>query len=293
MDQPTLVAESPQSPPVENRPLDLLPASLADGTESDAFVVVIRDAESLVRWAREDNAALQWLEVHSLLGDSEVWRSAASIDSEIPIDVVVDDPAKDYAQLYRLVDVRNVRPVRITIPVRPGFLKALRLAASLQFPVRLLPGQAAAEVHNELLEAVGFYLRDPMVEAPVEYFHSALASMQTKEPGSLWSALEEDPAVYLRLDERGNPELHSRTPGVDPANYVRDHIAAVTETGECRDCPWLGFCGGYFKQPDPDYSCDGVLRVFEALHQAADELREDLSVLDQGNAKPDKGRAAS
>jgi hypothetical protein len=35
MDQPTLVAESPQSPPVENRPLDLLPASLADGTESE------------------------------------------------------------------------------------------------------------------------------------------------------------------------------------------------------------------------------------------------------------------
>ena len=74
---------------------------------------------------------------------------------------------------------------------------------------------------------------------------------------------------------------------------MRDHLAAVTETGECRDCPWLGFCGGYFKQPDPDYSCDGVLRVFEALHQAAVELREDLSVLDQGNAKPDKGGPAS
>ena len=285
MDQPSIAP--PEGLPLDNHPLAILPAGLAGRTEHDAFVAVIRDADSLAHWVAEDNAALQWLEVHGLLDDLDVWRSAARVESEIPIDVVMGDPGREFARLYHLADVRNVRPVRITIPVRPGFLKALRLAASLQLPVRLMPGQPTAEVRDELLEALEFYLRDPMVEAPVEYFHSALVSMQTGEPGSLWSALEEDPAVYLRLDDQGKPEPLPREPGGTPADFVHNHVASVTNTGECRNCPWLGFCGGYFKQPNPEYSCDGVIRVFEVLHQAAEELRKDLSGLEKALAKPE------
>jgi hypothetical protein len=291
MDQPSIAP--PEGLPLENRPLAILPTGLAGRTEHDAFVAVIRDADSFARWVAEDNAALQWLEVHGLLDDLDVWRSAARVESDIPIDVVMADPGRDFARLYHLADVRNVRPVRITIPVRPGFLKALRLAASLQLPVRLMPGQPAAEVHGELLDAVEFYLRDPMVEAPVEYFHSALVSMQTGEPGSLWNALEEDPAVYLRLDERGNPELHSRAPGGNPATFVSDHASSVADAGECRDCRWLGFCGGYFKQAEPEYACDGVIRVFEILQQAAEELHKDLSGLEQADAMPEIDDPAS
>jgi hypothetical protein len=286
MDQPSLGEQSTAGAPVENHPLAILPSDVAGRSDEDAFVVVVHDAESFARWAAEDASGLQWLEVHGLLDDPEVWRSAARSESDIPMDVVMGDPAGEYAHLYRLVDVRNVRPIRITIPVMPGFLKALRLAASLQLPIRLLPGQPSADVQGELLEAAEFYLRDPMVEAPFEYFHSALVWMQTGEPGSLWAALEEDPAVYLRLDEKGDPEIHSRQPGVDPASYVRDHLASVTGTGECGACPWLDFCGGYFKQPDPAYSCDGVIRVFEALHLASDELRADLAVLERSDSKP-------
>jgi hypothetical protein len=273
MAQPSLVAQSSKDIPADHRPLAFLPAGLAGRTECEAFVVVVRDAESFARWSTENDAALQWIEVHDLLDDLDPWRAAAQIESGIPIDVVMGDPAREYARLYHLVDVRNVRPVRVTIPVRPGFLKALRLAASLQLPVRLLPGQPPAEVRDELLEAVEFYLRDPMVEAPVDYFHSALASMQTGEPGSLCAALEEDPALYLRLDE-----------AEDPARSTPDHAASPTVTDECRECPWLGFCGGYFKQPDPEYACDGVIRVFEVLRKASEELTADLSALEQDHA---------
>jgi hypothetical protein len=273
--------------PHDNRPLAVLPASLADGTDHAAFAVVVRDAASFAHWLASDDAALQWIEVHGLLGDVEVWRSAARLVSDVPIDVVMEDPAQDYAQIYRLLDARNVRPIRVTIPVRPGFLKALRLAASLQLPVRLLPGQPVAAVQDELEEAVEFYLRDPMVEAPFEYFHSALVSMQAGSSESLWAALEEDPAVYLRLDEEGIAEIQSRHPGVDPERYVRDHVASMAATGDCRDCRWLGFCGGYFKQPDPAYSCNGVIRIFEILQRASDELHADLAHLPPSDSKPE------
>lgn len=279
MDQPSLVGRSSADAPADKQPLAILPAALAGGSGHEAYVVVVDDAATFTHWAAADDAALQWIEVHDLLGDVEVWRSAARVASDVPIDVVMGDPARDYAQLYQLVDVRNVRPVRVTIPVRTGFLKALRLAASLQLPVRLLPGQPSPADQGELEEAVEFYLRTPMVEAPVEYFHSALVTLQTGQAASLWNALECDPAVYLRLDETGTPELQSRQAGGDPADFVSDHVAAVTAAGECRDCRWLEFCGGYFKQPDPAYSCDGVMRVFDILQQASDELRADLAGL--------------
>jgi hypothetical protein len=269
--------QSGECVPHDNRSLAILPASLAGRTDHDAFVVVVRDAASFEHWLTSNDTALQWIEVQDLLGDVEVWRSAARLVSDVPIDVVMEDPAQDYAQLYRLVDARNARPIRVTIPVRPGFLKALRLAASLQLPVRLLPGQPAAAVQDELEEAVEFYLRDSMVEAPFEYFHSALVAMQTGSSESLWAALEEDPALYLRLDEKGIPEIQSRQPGEDPERYVRDYVDSVADTGECRDCRWLGFCGGYFKQPDPAYSCNGVIRIFDILQQASDELHADLA----------------
>ena len=52
------------------------------------------------------------------------------------------DPGREFADLYRLVDVRSARDVRVSMPARPGFLKAVRLAASLGLPVRLLPQSA-------------------------------------------------------------------------------------------------------------------------------------------------------
>lgn len=274
----------------ENRPLPILPAALADDLDHEAFVVVVREAGDFRRWLADGDPALQWIEVHDLLGDDEVWRDAAREGNGAPLDVVVADPANEYSRLYRLVDVRGVRPVRITIPVRERFLKALRLAASIQLPVRLLPGQPASAVQAELEQALDFYLRDPMVEAPFEYFHSALASLQTGEPGSLWMALEADPAVYRRLDEEGLPELRCQIAEANPDTWVRDHVAKVTEEAECGDCRWLSFCQGYFKQPDPAYPCDGVIRIFDRLHDAAEEMRADLSAAtppgDEGEGSP-------
>ena len=149
-------------------------------------------------WLRDRSPALQWIEVEGLLHDFEVWALAAEDPGEVPLDVVLVEPAREFADLYRLVDVRAARDVRVSIPAKPGFLKAVRLAASLGLPVRLLPGQPAAEVLDELQEALAFYLRDPMVEAPIEFFHSALAWLRGAPTGSLWGVLEEDPAVYQR-----------------------------------------------------------------------------------------------
>jgi hypothetical protein len=240
------------------------------------FVAIVRDREQMSVWLRARSAALQWIEVEGLLDDFEVWALAAEDTGEVPLDVVLVEPAQEFSNLYRLVDVRAGRDVRVTIPAKPGFLKAVRLAASLGLPVRLLPGQPADEVLDELQEALGFYLRDSMVDAPIEFFHSALAWLRGAPTGLLWQVLEEDPAIYQR--DCARTSFSKITPD---QNFVSRFLVQLTEAGaECATCPWQEFCGGYFKWPDAGYSCAGVKKLFSNLHAAVAEIEHDLSTFD-------------
>ena len=249
--------------------LIFLQADTKPQADDQPFVVVVSSRDALDRWLRDPPPALQWIQVEGLLGDPEAWSLAAQGADEVPLDVILSAPGSEFADLYRLVDVRSVRDVRVSMPATSGFLRALRLAASLGFPVRLLPGQPSAEAAKELEEALEFYLHDPMVEAPIEFFHSALASMRGAPTGSLWRVLEEDPAIYQRSE---NKSLRKSR------DFVTGFLAELIQRkAECATCPWQGFCEGYFKWPDPEYSCAGVKRLFSRLRAAAEEIEKDLS----------------
>ena len=247
----------------------------------EALVVVVRTPEEFHRWLEESTPEVQWIQVENLLPEPEAWAAAARIQSEVALDVVMSDPAVEFPLLYRLVDVRTVRDVRVTIPVRKGFLKALRLAASLQLPGRLLPGQPDQETLAELREALGFYLHDPMVEAPVEFLHTTLGWCRGVSGADLWVTLEQDPAVFQHLDASGVPVLPADRAGVTAAGFVDDHLRRLGhEKAECVSCRWLDFCRGYFKLPEPGYSCAGIVHVFDSINRSAREMDSELAACD-------------
>ena len=132
---------------------------------------------------------------------------------------------------------------------------------------------------NELSAAVELYLHDPMVETPIEYFHSALARMRGAPTGSLWRVLEEDPAIFRRENGQKFRGAAQTSTELEPsADFVSGFLAGLVESGaECATCHWQGFCQGYFKWPDPKYSCDGVKELFLRLEAAAKEIQDDLS----------------
>jgi hypothetical protein len=281
LDQPTLTPDGFTNPSLSKEPeesLTVLPAALA-GDFTSPFIVVVQTREEFFHWLNHSARMLRVIQVEGLIGDPEVWALAAQGTGHIPLDVVLDDPAAEFSSLYRLVDVRIVRDVRVTIPAKPGLLKALRLAASLQLPVRLLPGQPTAEVLDELNLAMQFYLRDAMVEAPVEFFHSLFAVFRGTRDGTLWSFLEQDPAEISHHDARGLP--------VQSQNFVETHFGQLLADGaECCQCRWQPVCAGYFKWPDPGYSCTGVKQIFADLESAADEITRDLAGLEAGETTP-------
>jgi hypothetical protein len=247
-----------------------LPAALADDYRGGPFIVVVQTREEFTRWLRDPKPEAEGIQVEGLIGDPEVWALAAQGGMQIPLDVILSDPALEFSSLYRLVDVRLVRAVRVSIPTQPGFLKALRLAASLQLTVRLLPGQPSPESLVELNEAAHFYLRDPMVEAPVEFFHSVFSAFRGREDGTLWTFLEQDPALFCHHDSKGQVILKP--------DFIETHLSQLLERGaECATCRWQPICAGYFKWPDPAYDCEGVKALFATLESAALEIAHDLA----------------
>ncbi len=240
-------------------------------------MAVVRSLEELRHWLMASPPQLQWLQVEGLLCEAEPWADAAQGTDGIPLDVILLNPETEFSQLYRLVDVRAAREVRVTIPAVPGLLKATRLAASLGLQIRILPGQAPAEALVHLEEVVDFYLHDPMVEAPIEPFHSLLACLRSGEMETLWRILEEDPEVFAHIDTDGQCILPRSTQAAPPS-FVQDHFSRLIEEGaECASCPWQPMCAGYFKWPDPAYCCEGVKRLFAQIKAAADEINADLA----------------
>jgi hypothetical protein len=288
MDQ-SLVNDRYNSSPLEpDWPILFLPSGSASGNSGSPFVAIVRSRAELSRWLISPPAGLQWIQVEELLGDQDAWIPAAQSTSNVPLDVVISSPGSQFSDLYRLVDVFAVRDVRVSMPASPGFLRALKVAVALRLPVRLLPGQPSPEGLIELTEAVNFYLRDPMVETPVEFFHSVLAAMCGAGDGSLWMILEEDPALFLHRGVDDGFKLPggftSPSSDLSSTKFVETWFRRLLEqNAECVTCPWQQICQGYFKWPDPAYDCGGVKRLFSAIKAAADEMGLELARRDRAD----------
>ena len=300
MDQPLVSDGSSRGcvPPGPDQPIAFVPSDLVMEQGDRPFVVIVRSREELGQWLSNPPAGLQWLEVDGLLGDPDAWEPAAQSVSNVPLDVFLATPASQFSDLYRLVDVRAVRDVRVSMRASPGFLKALKLAVALQLPVRLLPGQPAPEVCAELTEAATFYLCDPMVETPIEFFHSVLAFMCGAGTGSLWTILEEDPEIFLHQDPNGRSKLAcvsgSLPPEISLPTFVVTRFKQLVEQNtECTTCPWQQICQGYFKWPEPAYDCRGVKQLFSIIKTAADEMRQELAGRDQADPEGQLGQFGS
>jgi hypothetical protein len=279
-------------------PILFLPSDSALRHSDSPFVAVVRSRAELSRWLINPPAGLQWLQVEELLEDPDAWIPAAQSPSNVPLDVVITAPGSQFSDLYRLVDVFAVRDVRVTMPASPGLLRALKVAVALRLPVRLLPGQPSPEVLIELIDAVNFYLRDPMVETPVEFFHSVLASMCGAGHGSLWMILEEDPALFLHRNVEGGFKIRgvssSTSPNLFSATFVDTWFKGLLDQdAECVNCPWQQICQGYFKWPYPTYDCKGIKQLFSSVEAVANEMGRELACLDRSGLEEDVGNFGS
>jgi hypothetical protein len=200
--------------------------------------------------------------------------------SALPIDVLVRNPAVEYPFLYNFSKLIDKHPVRISISVKTGFLKAARLSLALGFSVKLDMGQPDPSLIVELAEALDLYLHRSEVSQPVEFFHSTFLSFfDRKHSPNLWIVQEEEPEQYRFISDEGVETVSPRFGEVDWKEFKPTLAAQSTrnERTECDACEFLETCGGYFKWPNKDFDCAGVKTLFSRLSLAAEELHNDLT----------------
>jgi hypothetical protein len=207
----------------------------------------------------------------------------------VPIDLLLMDPAVELPILYHLSELPAGWPVRVSIPVQPGFAKAVYLAAALHFPVNLEVGQPTPSLVAELLQVLDVYLHRPTIRQPIEFFHSVLMAFYHETPATLWGIQGDDPGEVCYVSDGGKESLPPRFAGLALAGPLDTFVETLRKTvlandHPCRECEFLSTCCGYFRWPNPAYCCDGVKAVFGALREAACSLRSDLSIRPQAGS---------
>lgn len=260
---------------IYNLPLHCLPSG---STEQ----IIVRTCEPAALPAASITQApgrIVAVQLLSLQADSEplnAWMPG------LPVELVMADPATEFPLLYRHTPLLDQHPVRVVIPVRSGFYKAVKTAVALDFPVRLDIEQPDPVLIEELEAVLEFYLHQSTVAQPIEYFQGILLSFYHQVPVSLWVVLDENPQWLRYVADDGEESLYGRLAGVNTAlleanaslDIWMEQVLAAHE--QCRSCEFLHHCGGYFKWPYPDYDCAGVKRLFGELQDAATELHRDL-----------------
>ena len=265
-----------------------IPASRVRAFHGEDIVVRAHDPSDFPRHLSETGTErIRYLQLLSLSGDTSC---LASWGEKIPLDLVMSNPEKEFPLLYRLSGLLNKHPVRVSVPPVSGFSKAITLAASLNFAVKITGGQPAAALSGEMTETLELYLHQPTVSQPIECFHSLLLAFVHEKPASLPTIQEEDPRYFRYITDRGEEAISERfaAQGVIGETAISSFIRELPEaSGECPDCEFLPHCQRYFKWPERNYSCELVKRVFRTLKNAAEELKKD-SVASLGRAGEDK-----
>lgn len=264
-----------------------IPLTQLDAYRGRGLILRSADPEALLAGlAAEDLDQLAYIQLCALPYDAHClihWAEG------LPIELLLEDPAADFARLYQYAKLGDNHPVRVASPVEPGFENAVKLALSLQFAVRLQIGQPEPRLIEALARLLDDYLRKPSIAQPIEPFHSLLFGLCHREPISLWAIQEEDPALVCYVDGQGIERMPGKLANADAGPASSSEAARflahwverwgeglLVDGAECAECAFFSCCRGYFKWPRRDYDCGGVKTLFATLQQAADELRADL-----------------
>lgn len=265
-----------------------IPASRVHAYQGRSVIVRSSAPQEIVERLTATPADVRFIQLSSMPAHTEVLEA---FGEGTPIEIVLNEPADEYPGLYHYTNLLDTHPVRAAVPVVAGFSKAVKLAVSLDFAVKLEVRQQPEESLLRELEAVAdLYLHRSSVRQPIEFFHTVLLSFYRHEPVSLWEVAEEDPAVVRYVADDGKEDIPRRVEGFDlhgelDSFVVRQGQQLLSEKRECGDCEFFSRCGGYFKWPDKTYACDGVRRLFRTLENAAAELERDISEYEAREAR--------
>jgi hypothetical protein len=150
-----------------------------------------------------------------------------------------------------------------------------------------------------LLQAVDFYLHNPMLGTPIEPIHNLFVTMTRRRGRGLWSTELESVKTNFYVSDKGEVSLSRRwiENGMKYGTLndsVKDFmisglyikLATLKEemfrsTSPCVFCKHFNVCKGFFRAIDPEWSCDIWKEAFSILQGAVREGEDILRKIDQ------------
>ena len=258
-----------------------IPASLLPNFRERKMIVRSHDPAEIVKnVTNKDLSGISFVKLLSLDGDID---SLIAWGHAIPVDLVVSDTYRDLPLLYRYAPLLAGHPIRVSVPLVPGFGNVVKLAISLNFTVKLEGGQPDESLLDEIQQIAHLYLHQSMVSEPIEFFHSLFLAFYHRDPITLWAIQEEDPSFVRHITEKGEEKMPGRLAGAeineDFSTFMQKmQKGPAVEKSECAECKFLTHCQGYFKWPRKEYHCDGMKALMHTLWSAAEELRADVAL---------------
>jgi hypothetical protein len=257
-----------------------IPVSLADAYRGHKTIVRTHDpSEITTKFSDAVPEGLCHIRLLSLDGDIDDLKDWAP---GIPIDLVIRDPRRELPLLYRYAPLLATHPLRVSVSLVSGFGAVVKLAASLNFAVKVEGGQPDQAVTGEMLQIADYYLHRTTVTEPIEFFHSMFLAFYHRDPVTLWAIQEEDPSLVRYVTDQGEEMMSGRFAeggtNREFSSFTRELQEEIANgQGECAGCEFLTNCRGYFKWPGREYPCDGVKALMRTLLDAAGELRRDVA----------------
>jgi hypothetical protein len=257
-----------------------IPVTMVEAYHGRNMIVRSHDPAQIVEALDRDGVAhvsyVQILSLHAEFQPLMLWGDS------VPVDLVLQNPNADLPLLYKCSPLLAKHPVRVSIPVVPGFSKAVNLAVSLNFAVKLEMLQPGPDLIEEMSHVVNTYLHRATVSQPIEYFHSMFLAFYREEPLTIWTIQEEDPLYTRYITDQKEETISRRFVGTPMKSRLNSFITEfkgelAAERSECCGCKFLDNCSGYFKWPRQEYRCDGMRDILKTLKEAAEDLRKDVS----------------
>ena len=188
-----------------------------------------------------------------------------------------------------VVDVLStVHPLfRLDTPVR--LFRNINLLASLGYPVMLSVFGAGSRV-DELTRALSYYLNNPLLNTPIEPFHSIMSRFLGNGPYTLWNLFGEVVGRNVYVGEGCEVSLSQRwiSAGLcfgtlcdtwkklsESELYlrlvrIRDGVSESAPL--CLSCPHKDVCGGFLCAANAGWSCDSWQKLFAEIRDQARQV---------------------
>ena len=255
-----------------------VPAALASQFGARQLVIRSHTPSELIRCAQDSSLPnILCFQLVSLVPDAHCFLNDLA---PLPLELVLEEPNEEFPLLYNYADLVRRGQRSVVVPLVEGFAKAVKVAGALNFGVRMEIGDLSLVPWDELASTLDYYLHNPLVTQPIEFFHSAVVGFYRCQSVSLWEIQQESPKFHAYVQDDGTVVLSKRLSNIPVLDSDDQFLRVLSErllsSGyECADCGYFDWCGGYFKMPDPNYSCHQAKILFSRLMEAAADLKSD------------------